>query len=115
MISGARTPFGVRLDGEGADYMESLSTGTLAGTGSFRCEECGYVVTLAATDSLPDCPGCGGSAFARASLFGPGTRFSRQVAAPMAEDDRDRWIERARAVATGTGEHLAYEDGGRIV
>ena len=31
--------------------MESLTTGTLAGTGSFRCEECGYVVTLAAADS----------------------------------------------------------------
>ena len=42
--------------------MESLMSGTLAGTGSFRCEECGYVVTLAATDTLPDCPGCGCSA-----------------------------------------------------
>ena len=36
--------------------MESLTSGTLAGTGSFRCEECGYVVTLAADDALPDCP-----------------------------------------------------------
>jgi hypothetical protein len=90
-------------------------SGTLAGTGSFRCEECGYVVTLAATDALPDCPGCGGSAFARASLFGPGTRFSRQVPAPLAEDERERWVTRARAVAGEIGEHLAYEDGGRIV
>ena len=57
--------------------MESLTTGTLAGTGSFRCEECGYVVTLAAADSLPDCPGCGGSRFARASLFS-GARFQRR-------------------------------------
>ena len=40
--------------------MESLTSGTLAGTGSFRCEECGYVVTLAAADALPACPGCGG-------------------------------------------------------
>ena len=36
--------------------MESLTSGTLAGTGSFRCEECGYVVTLAAADALPDVP-----------------------------------------------------------
>ena len=95
--------------------MESLMSGTLAGTGSFRCEECGYVVTLAATDTLPDCPGCGGSAFTRASLFGPGTRFPRQAPVPIDEEDRERWIERARVVAGEPGEHLAYDDGGRIV
>ena len=43
--------------------MRSLTTGTLAGTGSFRCEECGYVVTLAAEDVLPACPGCTGASF----------------------------------------------------
>ena len=91
--------------------MESLMSGTLAGTGSFRCEECGYVVTLAATDTLPDCPGCGGSAFTRASLFGPGTRFPRQAPVPIDEEDRERWIERARVVAGEPGEHLAYDDG----
>ena len=57
--------------------MESLTSGTLAGTGSFRCEDCGYVVTLAAADALPDCPGCGGSRFTRASLFAGG-RFQRR-------------------------------------
>src|SRR3954462_6733244 len=99
----------------GSGEMESLMSGTLAGTGSFRCDECGYVVTLAATDPLPDCPGCGGAAFSRASLFGPGPRFSRQVPAPLAEDDRERWVTQARAVAGEIGEHLAYEDGGRII
>ena len=94
--------------------MESLTSGTLAGTGSFRCEECGYVVTLAASDTLPDCPGCGGANFTRASLFGPGTRL-RPAPAPLAEEDRERWVERARATAPAPGEHLAYEDGGRIV
>jgi hypothetical protein len=95
--------------------MESLVSGTLAGTGSFRCEECGYVVTLAASDTLPDCPGCGGASFARASLFGPATRFTRHAPAPLAKEDREQWIERARAAAPSRGEHLAYEDGGRIV
>ena len=95
--------------------MESLTSGTLAGTGSFRCEECGYVVTLAATDALPDCPGCGGASFTRASLFGPNTRFARQAPAPLGEEDRECWIERARAQTPAPGEHLAYEDSGRIV
>ncbi len=43
--------------------------GTMAGAGSFRCRECGYVLTLAGDDTLSDCPGCGGSDFVRASLF----------------------------------------------
>ena len=56
--------------------VQALITGTLAGTGSFRCDGCGYVVTLAAEDALPDCPGCGGRQFQRASLFGD-ARFAR--------------------------------------
>src|SRR3954447_19522346 len=94
--------------------MESMMSGTLAGTGSFRCEECGYVVTLAATDALPDCPGCGGSAFSRASLFGA-TRFGREAPAHPAIDDRSDWVAQAREQATSPGEHLAYDDGGQTV
>jgi predicted nucleic acid-binding Zn-ribbon protein len=94
--------------------MESLMAGTLAGTGSFRCEECGYVVTLSASDMLPDCPGCGGASFSRASLFGA-TRFGRLTPEPAEADDRDLLIERARAQATRTGAHLAYEESGEIV
>ena len=90
--------------------MESLKSGTLAGTGSFRCEECGYVVNLAAADALPACPGCGGEAFRRASLFG-GARFERDAAATMDEEERAGWLERARALTEVPGEHLAYDDG----
>ena len=49
--------------------MESLISGTIAGAGSFRCQRCGYVLTLAACDTLSDCPGCEGRSFVRASLF----------------------------------------------
>jgi hypothetical protein len=94
--------------------MESLMSGTLAGTGSFRCEECGYVVTLAGEDTLPDCPGCGSTSFARASLFGAG-RLARQAPVTPGDDHRDDWLARVRAQISTPGEHLAYEDGGRIV
>jgi predicted nucleic acid-binding Zn-ribbon protein len=94
--------------------MESLKSGTLAGTGSFRCEECGYAVTLAAADALPACPGCGGEAFRRASLFTSG-RFDRDPATAMDADERAGWLERARAQTEEPGEHLAYDDGERIV
>src|SRR5712691_9777073 len=50
--------------------METVTSGTLAGTGSFRCADCDYVVTLHTGDPVPECPGCGGTSFARASLFG---------------------------------------------
>lgn len=96
--------------------VESLTTGTLAGTGSFRCDGCGYVVTLAAEDALPDCPGCGGRRFQRASLFGEpsGARFTRDAPAPRSGADRDEWLERARRLADTAGEYLALEEGGEI-
>jgi pSer/pThr/pTyr-binding forkhead associated (FHA) protein len=93
--------------------MESLSTGTLAGTGSFRCEECGYVVTLAAADSLPDCPGCGGSRFARASLFS-GQRFQRRPGDEPTPDERRDLIARARQMISEPGEYLAWFDSGGV-
>jgi len=91
-----------------------MMSGTLAGTGSFRCEECGYVVTLSAEDALPDCPGCGGAAFTRASLF-TGGRFARPAQEPRSADEQADWLARARAQVETPGEHLAYEDGGQIV
>src|ERR1700681_4371008 len=54
---------------KGRKSMESLTSGTLGGAGSFRCQHCGYVLTLTGTDRLTDCPGCGGQQFVRASLF----------------------------------------------
>ena len=49
--------------------MDLLSTGTFVGAGSFCCRNCGYVLTLNGVETLSDCPGCGGTDFARASLF----------------------------------------------
>jgi predicted nucleic acid-binding Zn-ribbon protein len=63
--------------------MESLTSGTTAGAGSFRCTHCGYVLTLAGSDRLSDCPACGGSDFQRASLFST-ARMGRGRAVPGA-------------------------------
>jgi pSer/pThr/pTyr-binding forkhead associated (FHA) protein len=91
--------------------MESFTSGTLAGTGSFRCEECGFVLTLAAADCLSDCPGCGGRAFARASLF-----TSAAADAPdLGREDHEQWLAEAREAVESPGEYLAYEDGDRTV
>jgi DNA-directed RNA polymerase subunit RPC12/RpoP len=92
--------------------MESLTSGTLAGTGSFRCEECGYVVTLAAEDALPECPSCGSRNFTRASLFS-GPRFARGGTVQRSPEDHDAWISRARAGLEGPGRWLVFERDGR--
>ena len=91
--------------------MESLTSGTLAGTGSFRCEECGYVVTLAAADELPTCPGCGSASFARASLFS-GPRFARGTVPDKSPQEREAWLETARDHVTEPGQFLVFDRDG---
>ncbi len=91
--------------------MESLVSGTLAGAGSFRCESCGYVATLAAAESLGPCPSCGGRQFARSSLFAAG-RFERDQAAR--DPDHEALLSVARAELPCPGRFLAFRDGDNL-
>jgi predicted nucleic acid-binding Zn-ribbon protein len=119
------------------DTVESLTSGTIAGAGSFRCKRCGYVLTLTGSDALSDCPGCGGSDFVRASLFtagqlgrertglaGASARFmtGASVGSGDAEPetqggslsrpepiDSDAWLRDVRGRIVEPGEYLAYE------
>lgn len=84
--------------------MEPLISGTLAGTGSFRCEQCGYVLTLAAADRISECPECNGRAFVRASLF----TASPLEASPDATEERESLFAQARASIDQPGEYLVY-------
>lgn len=88
--------------------MESLTSGTMAGTGSFRCENCGYVVTLGATEKLSACPSCGENDYARASLFAAG-RFQRRQAGGLSE--HDDLLGRARELRDpAVNAHVAFLD-----
>src|SRR5919204_8791 len=40
--------------------MHAFTAGTLAGAGSFRCETCGFAVSLKERDEIPECPHCNG-------------------------------------------------------
>jgi FHA domain/Zinc-ribbon containing domain len=94
--------------------MESLTSGTMAGAGSFRCQRCGYVLTLAASDMLSDCPECGGLSFVRASLFSVG-RLGHEAPARAPEDLAERetsWLAEAREQIEQPGEYLLYEEDG---
>jgi len=87
--------------------MEAFNTGTLAGAGSFRCEECGFAVALQERDEIPDCPNCGGDRFARASLFAPDEAHEKNVDIEGSPD----WLDEAREALVAEGAYLAYHDG----
>jgi pSer/pThr/pTyr-binding forkhead associated (FHA) protein len=91
------------------------------GAGSFRCRNCGYVLTLSAKDTLSDCPGCGGSDFVRASLFNatPAARETSSqetvrhggVLAEAAPLEREAMLAEARRQITQPGEYLCFLHG----
>ncbi|HMJ02581.1 MAG TPA: FHA domain-containing protein [Conexibacter sp.] len=89
--------------------MESHASGTLVGTGTFRCVGCDYVVSLAAADTLPSCPSCGGDAFVRASLFT--SAHTPAPALPETREADDAWLSDVRADLTDDGQYLVYDDG----
>jgi predicted nucleic acid-binding Zn-ribbon protein len=105
--------------------MESLTSGTIAGAGSFRCRRCGYVLTLTGAEPLTECPGCGGDEFTRASLFGtermttdadtapgdvpPEGTLSEPAPAGHAAD-----LAEARRRITTPGDYLCYEEDGEL-
>ena len=120
--------------------METLTSGTIAGAGSFRCRHCDYLLTLSGSDTLTDCPRCGGEDFARASLFRAGrldggptpseredtlaghrvewdtahedTLAERRSAERIAQPQRDSSLAAARERIERAGEYLVYEESG---
>ncbi len=97
--------------------MESLATGTFVGAGSFRCRDCGYTLTLASSDALTDCPSCGSTDFARASLFGTERIATGRPDASLVEpaaDGRDEHLLSAREQIAQPGEYLVYEEGAEL-
>jgi predicted nucleic acid-binding Zn-ribbon protein len=94
--------------------MESMTSGTMAGTGSFRCQRCGYVLTLAASDMLTDCPGCGGRSFVRASLFSTARMPHGDAGTPSEDSDRETWLAEAREHIPEPGEYLVYTENDEV-
>ena len=91
--------------------MESLTSGTVAGTGTFRCEICGHLLEMTTADVLPVCPGCDGASFTRTSLFAGVGRFQRVE--PDAETHGDA-LDAARDAIEAPGRYLVFHDAGEI-
>jgi hypothetical protein len=101
--------------------MESHTSGTFVGAGSFRCQQCGYALTLEGTERLTDCPSCGAKEFTRASLFS-----TERISAAAAEETSQAQLvvpvtpgigvrlDEVRAQLGESGEYLVYEDGEKL-
>jgi predicted nucleic acid-binding Zn-ribbon protein len=109
----------------GSVASDSVISGTVVGAGSFSCEHCGYTLTLAASDMLTACPGCGGQVFARASLFST-ERIPAGATGEVAAHSNDGELlkppapGRAERLAVARerieqpGEYLSYEENGEL-
>jgi pSer/pThr/pTyr-binding forkhead associated (FHA) protein len=101
--------------------MDSLTSGTFVGTGSFRCQHCGYTQTLEGSDILSACPSCGGQEFHRAPLFsteriagGSVTEVGEAILVAPESPDHEELLARAREQIAQPGEYLCYEDAGKL-
>jgi predicted RNA-binding Zn-ribbon protein involved in translation (DUF1610 family) len=92
----------------GREPFDRFNSGTLAGAGSFRCEECGFAVALHERDEVPTCPHCGGSQFKRSSIFGD-LGVTHEPVGPH-EMGHPQWLAEAREAIDQDGDYLAFDD-----
>jgi predicted nucleic acid-binding Zn-ribbon protein len=92
--------------------VEAFTAGTLAGAGSFRCEQCGYAVALHELDHVPACPQCGGRKFKRASMFM--TRPETAEHDQLVDVEEPDWLAEAREALVADGDYIAYEKNDRV-
>ncbi len=88
--------------------MKAWISGNVAGTGTFRCTDCDYPVSLDAVDELPTCPNCGGTEFVRASLF---TTAQTSIIEMPSEVDDQGWLKEVRDALSEPGQYLTYRMG----
>ncbi|MGZ4196809.1 MAG: FHA domain-containing protein [Solirubrobacteraceae bacterium] len=92
--------------------MKAWMSGNVAGTGTFRCTDCDYPVSLDAVDELPTCPNCGGTEFVRASLF---TTAQTSVVEMATDIDDHSWLEDLRESLAEPGQYLCYRSDDNVV
>jgi hypothetical protein len=89
--------------------MDSYTTGTLAGAGSFRCAGCGFHVAVRVSDQMPECPHCGEATFMRTSMFD----VSEPDTSDLHDDDL-AWLDDVREGIEEEGQYLVFRDHERV-
>jgi predicted RNA-binding Zn-ribbon protein involved in translation (DUF1610 family) len=86
--------------------MKAWTSGSVAGTGTFRCTECDSPVSLDSAHELPTCPNCGGTEFVRASLFTTSQQPLIDLGGAEVEDRS--WLDDIRSDLRDPGQYIAY-------
>ncbi|MBM3666766.1 MAG: FHA domain-containing protein [Actinobacteria bacterium] len=85
--------------------------------GSFVCVDCSLPLSLENSEPMPECPGCGGTRFQRASIFSGGAPTMEQPIVQASLGDRvkepEGWLEDARESIEAPGKYLAFFADGR--
>jgi predicted RNA-binding Zn-ribbon protein involved in translation (DUF1610 family) len=92
----------------------SVNTGTMAGTGTFRCQACGFPVALQERDAVPACPHCGEQRFVRSSLF---HAFGEPAAEPIGTHDvagQPAWLAETRETLAPGTDYLVFDTGAGV-
>jgi predicted RNA-binding Zn-ribbon protein involved in translation (DUF1610 family) len=92
----------------GREPLDTFNSGTLAGAGCFRCDECGFAVALHERDEVPACPHCGGQEFKRSSIFGDLNVPQEPIGT---YEKPPSWLAETREALDRDGHYLAFDDG----
>ncbi len=93
------------------DIRQSGEQITESEPGSLLCVDCGWAFSIAAVETLPRCPNCGGEGFRRGSLFAQPTLEAESIHSLEATPE---WVEEVRAELDRAGSYLAFSDGSEI-
>lgn len=89
---------------------DSYATGSIPGSGTFFCLECGAQLSLNENDRLPTCPRCGTGAFRRDSIFESMQEHAGTTAefAVSTEPAPPGWLASVRERLPAHGRYLTY-------
>jgi predicted nucleic acid-binding Zn-ribbon protein len=96
----------------GREQETTFDAGTLAGAGTFHCEECGFSVALHERDEVPGCPHCGGTEFKRSSIFGDLNVTQEPIGTH--ETSEPDWLAETRDALERDGDYVAFDQDGSI-
>jgi hypothetical protein len=90
---------------------EVHEAGAQVEAGTFTCLDCSFPLSLDNAERMPECPGCGGSRFQRASMFEQPTLRNMRVQARR--EAPEGWLDEVRESIEAPGKYVAYYADGR--
>jgi predicted RNA-binding Zn-ribbon protein involved in translation (DUF1610 family) len=92
--------------------VDSLTAGTVPGSGTYFCASCSSQLSLRENDQLPECPRCGAGEYQRDSIFEAMQEHGHTIEMAMPESTSvPDWLPIARTMLARAGRYLAFCEG----